>query len=238
MSRVWTLLSPLIASAALVSFGGCGGERRRTASAAEPTLSGIDTTRSPKTERGALITKTIPPGQSVRGDGDVDNPGDIDGNGDVDPEDGDSDYPTPDSYRFPDADDIAIVDYGHAADPIQSVDIARVAQRFFAAAVAGHGAAACALMRPAFARAIPEDYGGGAGPSYLRAGTTCPATMTLLFVHSREELGEPVKILGMRVDRHIAYVVVGSMKMRASYIQFEQAHGGWYVQQLFAQPLS
>jgi hypothetical protein len=191
----------------------------------------------PAAERGTLITSRIPPGQRVRGDGDADNPGDIDGNGDIDPEDSDSDYPVPESYRFPDTDDRATFLYGHSPSVVERAAISRIVKRYYAAAMAGEGAVACSMLLPAYAHSIPEDYGQDGGPSYLHGGKTCAAVMSMLFKHSHEELAEAVYIAEVRVDHATAQVVLASRKMRASSISLTHGTGSWKVQEMLGQPL-
>jgi hypothetical protein len=234
------LAALLPASAALVlALGGCGSTQRprRTTPPTTSSLPGINTSLPPTEERGQLITSRIPPGQRFRGDGDADNPGDIDGNGDIDPEDSDSDYPVPESYRFPDSDDRATFLYGHSPSAAERAAISGVVKRYYAAATADEGAVACSLMPPTFARSVPEDYGQGAGPSYLRGGKTCAAVMSMLFKHSHEELVEAVYIAEVRVEHATAQVVLTSRKMRASSISLTHSAGSWKVQALLAQPL-
>jgi hypothetical protein len=236
LSRLAALLVPSAALA--LAVGACGSSQPlRKPRPATSSLSGIDTSLAPTAERGQLITNRIPPGQRFRGDGDADNPGDIDGNGDIDPEDSDSDYPVPESYRFPDTDDRATFRYGHSPNVAERAAISGVLKRYYAAATAGEGAVACSLMVPSFARSIPEDYGQGAGPSYLRGGKTCAAVMSMLFGHSHEELAETVYIAEVRVEHATAQAVLTSRKMRASSISLTHSAGSWKVQALLAQPL-
>ena len=239
-SRLRSLLCVVAAlTATVVDASGCGAtsspRKPRTASSSLP---GIDTALPSTAERGTIVTSAIPAGQRDRGDGDADNPGDIDGNGDVDGEDADSDYPVPGSYRLPDADDRATFDYGHTPVPAQRREISSLVERYFAAARAEDGAHACALLSPSLARSVPEDYGRGAGPAYLRGGKTCAAVMSMLFKHSHGELAEPVDIVEVRVDGTRAQVVVSSRTLRASRILLHRDRRAWEVRELLGVPLT
>ena len=178
MRRAARLLPVLLASAPIaVGAGGCGDTGTRVPSSS--------TTAGAATETGPITTRTIPPGQSVRGDGDVDNPRDLDGNGDRDRtstgigHDGDSDGPLPASYRFPDADDRATFNYGRRPSAAEGRAVAGVLARYYAAASSGDGATTCSLLRPSLARSLPEGYAGTVGPDYMRGvAKTCAAVLT------------------------------------------------------------
>jgi hypothetical protein len=214
----------------------CGGTRAGTRS----TIS-----FSPPTTEARFTTTTssvIPPGQALRGDGDADNPNDIDGNGDSDRfspggTDGDSDSPTRASYDLPDHDDKATYAYGHRPSAATASAIAILVKRYYEAASAGDGSAACAMMAPSFARSVPEDYGQVSGPSHLRGGKTCPAVMSLLFEHIRQQLAETITVLQVRVEGSTAQVVFSSRKMPASSIFLARQGGSWKVVQLLGGPL-
>jgi hypothetical protein len=219
-----------------LAAGGCGGSAGKPRTTASQSLPGINTSLPPNTERGTITTSTIPPGQRLRGDGDADNPGDTDGNGDIDPEDDDSDYPVPESYRFPDADDRATFAYGHAPDAAVQSTIIETVKRYYAAAAADEGEAACRMLPAAIAGSVAESYGQG-GPSYLHGAKTCGAVLTLLFRHAHEELMEAVDIVEVRVDHAEAQVVLSSRKMRASSIFLIRYRNAWKVRELLGQPL-
>ncbi len=233
--RLPAALAALAGCAALaLGAGGCAGSahaRSHAARVATSTIPGIETSRSPKEERGTIETSSIPPGQRVRGDGDADNPGDTDGNGDIDPEDEDSDYPTAESYRFPDADDRATFAYGHAPGARERASIASVVERYFAAAAADDGARACALLLPSFAATVAESYGVGDGSALVRDGRSCAAVIGLLLRRYRGELAEAISVVEVRVAGRDAQVVFSSRRMPASYILLARHDGSWWVTQ-------
>jgi hypothetical protein len=227
--------------AAALGFGGalgalagaCGGApgadgRRQAANVA---AFGVTTT-----------SNVIPPGQPVRGDGDADNPTDIDGNGDSDSAavggaDQDNDSPTRASYDFPDADDRATFTYGHAPSAMDVRAIVRLVKRYYAAAAAGDGGRACALMLPAFAISVGQDFGRGNGPTYLGAGTNCPSVLELEFAHVRGELTEAVRVFSVRVHGIRAQAIVSSRRLRASSIDAVRQGGVWKIDALVGVPL-
>jgi hypothetical protein len=193
-----------------------------------------------------LTTSAIPPGQSVRGDGDADNPSDIDGNGDNDlkttsvdhaTSDGDNDNPTPASYRYPDLDDHAVLSYGEAPSVLVSRKIAGLIRAYYRAAADADGSTACVLIVPSVARSVPEDYGSGAGPSYLRGGKTCAAVMTMLFKHDHPELSTPPKLMSIRVKGDEGQVVLASRVLSANLLYLRRQAGLWRVEELLGEPL-
>lgn len=225
----------MLSLSALVSLcaGGCGGGGKAGTQPVSSTF-----TAEVRTETD-VTTHTIPPGQPFRGDGDADNPGDIDGNGDIDPSrDRDNDYPTRNSYKFPDADDSATFAYGHRPRPSEERTIANVVKRYYTDGVSGDGAAACSLMEPVLARTAAEAYGGRGGTSYLRGAKTCAAIVLKLFQYFREELAEAIRVVEVRVQGSRAQAVLASRKMRASSIFLSRQAGGlWRIQQLLGLPL-
>lgn len=239
------LLSVLFASGLLVALtSGCGDASKTTGSSASSSSSSSSTTTTSSSIASHsetstdLTTSAIPPGQSLRGDGDTDNPSDIDGNGDVDPgKDNDDDYPTAASYKFPDTDDKATFTYGHAPSVAEARALTSVVKRYYAAASAGDGAIACSLLLPAFARSVAETYGGVGGPAYLRGGKSCQAVMSMLFKHDREQLSEAITVVKVRVQGSTAQVVLSSRKMRASVVVLTRQAGSWRIGELIGQPL-
>ncbi|MFZ2114906.1 MAG: hypothetical protein WAU77_14380 [Solirubrobacteraceae bacterium] len=213
----------------------CGGSRDIPRSA--PGASDSSTTGAPTT----ITSSAIPPGQSLRGDGDADNPSDIDGNGDNDTAatggpDRDNDSPTRASYDFPDRDDKVTFAYGHPPSATVGRAISTVVKRYYAAASMDDGAAACSLLIASLAHAVPEDY-GQAGPSYLRGGKTCQAVLSMLFQHFHEQLTEAVTVVEVRVEDSDAQVVFSSRKMPASHIFLVGQGHSWKVSALIGQPL-
>jgi hypothetical protein len=237
MREVNLLAARLLAALALgavlaLGVAACGDAKKATGSTALSSS-------APGSGSVPIITSSvIPPGQSLRGDGDSDNPSDIDGNGDEDgSNDGDDDNPTRASYRLPDADDRAMFAYGHPVNAAQTRTLSAIVKRYYAAGAKGDGAAACSLLGPSVASSLPEDYGGVSGPPYLRGGRSCQEIMSKLFRHFRGELGEAITVLRVRVKGAEARVLFSSRKMRASAMSLRREGGSWRIQELIGQVL-
>jgi hypothetical protein len=230
-----TTRSPRILCA-LFALGaaGCGAGK---AGERSPTAARVATVNASTPGTSTTITtSTIPPGQHLRGDGDADNPGDIDGNGDIDPEDEDSDYPVPNSYRLPDRDDARIFAYGRRPSAADARAVAGVVERYYADVSAGDGRGACALLTSSLAGAASSDYGQIVGSSH-RPAQTCEAFLSTLARHAPEQLAEPNALVDVRVEGARAQVVLSSRKMRAGNISLIRQGGAGKLQQLLAQTL-
>jgi hypothetical protein len=216
----------------MLGAAGCGGAHSGSVGGGSEALATTKDNFTP------LTTKAIPPGQSLRGDGDVDNPGDIDGNGDQDGnKDADSDNPTPNSYKLPDKDDTIVFRYGHRPGAAVERAIASTVKRYYAAASTGDGAAGCSLLVPKIVSGVIEGEGKGARPSYLEGFKGCAAILSALFRHSREELTEPITVVDVRVNGNMAEVVLSSRKMPASETSLLREAGSWRVFRPLGQPL-
>lgn len=88
-----------------------------------------------------------------------------------------------------------LVDFGHAASAAERHTITTLIKRYYTAAAAGDGAAACSMLYRSFARAVPEDYGTSPpGPSYIQA-KTCSGALTKLFAHFHGQIAAEFPIL-------------------------------------------
>lgn len=233
-----SLLALLPAVLIALGAGACGGVLKDGGSAAHPVSESSEASAQPT----ATTSSVIPPGQSLRGDGDADNPSDIDGNGDSDSAsvggpDNDNDAPTRASYDFPDSDDRAIFVYGRPPSAVTRRAITNLVKRYYAAASSDDGAAACPMISPGLAGSVAEDYGQAPGPSYLRGGRTCPAVMSKLFQHYRGQLQEAITVVAVRVDGGEAHTVISSRRMPASVVFLVRRVGSWRLQELLGQPL-
>jgi len=179
----------------------------------------------------------VPPGQAVRGDADSDNPRALDGSPDIDTTDVDDDSSTPQSYRYPDADDAATLAYGAPADGRLREVIAAAVARYYVAAAQRDGATACSLLSARIAGSVASDYGASVWPARARAGKTCMATMSKIFANEHALLGSPAQVLSVRVKGSRGQVVVGSRRMPASRLVVERVNGVWRLMAPFANPL-
>lgn len=174
--------------------------------------------------------------RSVMGDGDGDNPGDVDGDNYADG-DPDNDSRTSESYRYHDKDDDPFLHYGHPAGAADARAVAAVVKRYYAVAGAGNGTAACSLLSSGLSTSVPEDYGRGAGPSYLRGGRTCPAVMTTLFHHFHNQLAGPVEVTDVRVKGSQAHAMLGSPTMPAGMLVLAREGRAWRLEELLGRVL-
>lgn len=134
-------------------------------------------------------------------------------------------------------DDASIYVYGHAASVAEGRAITAVVNRYYALAAAKKGERACSLLFSTFSRSVAEDYGQGAGPSYLNGGKTCGAVLSLVFNHYRYQLAGAIEVIGVRVKRHHAYALLRSMTLPYRYIQLERERSTWKIADLVGSEL-
>jgi predicted small secreted protein len=231
MKALLVFLASVMLSLSTSACGGTGDDARSTSHASSNTATTRGVTTNP--------SNTTPTGPSFLGDGDGDNPRDVDGDDahNDGSEDHDDDNPTPESYAYHDKDDDETLGYGRAADRADTHAITNVVERYYAAGTSDDGRVACSLLISNLARSAREDYGEGAGPSYLRGGKTCSAIMSTLFKHFRGELAGPSKVTGVRVKGNQAEALVGSRTMPASYIMLEREGRVWRIEELLGATL-
>jgi hypothetical protein len=218
--------------------GACGGAGKGTSSASQASSNGA---AGGATAGAAGSASGAAQGQGeFRGDGDDD-----DGRGETSISEGgrlDSDADSDNDYRdiasrgYHDKDDSVISAYGQEAGATDRQALTAAVKRYHAAAVAGDGARACAMIKASFAKAIPEDYGRPSNPAYLR-GTTCSAVMSGLFKHEHRALSAAFEVTGVRVAGRRAYILLGSRTTPASYLILEREGGAWQVVGLLGAPL-
>jgi hypothetical protein len=238
-------MRPLSALLAIATFsagaGACGGSAARVAGSRFHTSSIAATSISPTGKTASSITQAQPPAhrstQPYLNDGDQDGIGDEDGdnNSDID-NDAALDYKTDENGKYRDGDDADTLVYGQTAGATDRQAITAVVKRYYAAATAGDGQRACAMIIPSLVKAVPEDY-GQLGPSYLRGGKTCQAVMARLFSHFHSELTAPVAVTGALVNGDHALALLGSARMPASYITLQRQRGGWTINALLGNAL-
>jgi hypothetical protein len=196
---------------------------------------GISACAAEKRDVGAVGVASTAEG-SFKGDGDGDNPKDLDDDEEVD-NDIDDDTKTRESQNYHDKDDNTFLGFGSAAGGSLALKLKTFVGRYYASSRAGNGVAACAMILPAIARSVPEDYGSGAGPTYLRGGKTCPAVLSRLFAYLRDELAGAINVTSARVDRNMALLMIGSLTAPAGYVTLERQRGAWYVVGLLGEAL-
>jgi hypothetical protein len=160
-----TLLALLAIALLSVGVDACGGAAKGTGSTS--TSSSSATTASP----AKTAASTAPARALTKADVDKDN-----------------DIGAP----FDDNNHEALT-YGHAANATDTRAVSEMVKRYYAAALRGDGATACAMIVSSLAKAVVEDYGPGSpGPEYLRSGKTCPAIMALLFKYLHAQFSAEV----------------------------------------------
>jgi hypothetical protein len=222
-------LTPLAVVGLVFAISSCGGDSSKSSTGGTPAHNHVTGPHS-----YAWTTQ-----RHLLGDQDDDEPAGMDRSerlGDADA-DNDHDYAENASKGYIDGDDSAALDYGHAPNTATERKIAAVATRYFVAAARGDGASACSLIVPTMAQAIPEDYGGVAGPSYLRGSSTCAAAMSRLFMHDHAQLASAMKVTGVRIDGGLALALVGSHTVPAGYVDMTLIRGAWRISDLLSTPL-
>lgn len=178
-------------------LGACGSSAKTTSSPSDTGTTVVSTVTAP--------TETTPAPVETRADADHDNdihaPGDDTRNG-------------------------STLDYGHAADSSDNRAITALIKRYYAAAEAENGAAACSMLYSVFAEGVPEDYGQSPPSQPYMRGSTCPAVMTLLFKHLHPQLALEVpklQVARVRLVEHRGLVVLhfGALPEREIYIERE-----------------
>ena len=172
-------------------------------------------------------------------DGDNDSYGDADNDNNEDNDNDNSEDHKPDeNVYYHDGDDNSLVSSGHPATTDDRRAIVALVGRYRAVASASDGAKACSMIVASLAKAVVRDFGqGSAGPPYLKAGTTCPTVIALLFEHFHTRLTAPTKITGVRVNGNHAIALLGSKTAPASAITFQRENDTWMVNGLIEEPL-
>jgi hypothetical protein len=172
------------------------------------------------------------------------NDGDAEKNHDSDPDDKSVDHEDHDAdssgeYEegngngdYHDGDDASSVGFGQAANATDERAITTLVKRYYAAAAAGNGPTACSMMASTIARSLPEEYGEGAGPAYLRGARTCEAIVTRVFDHAGAQLKGAMDVTGVRVAGAEAIALLGSHTMSASKISVHMEDGTWKIDAL------
>lgn len=135
-----------------------------------------------------------------------------------------------------DADDNAILDFGHAATPRQRSELVTMIRRYYVVAAAGEGAKACAMFYSATAREVlteQDDWGV--------SGTTCATVMSKIF-HRRHRwivaALNSLKVVRVRTDDLNAFMV---LRVAASPLarEFSARHvaGAWKVTKPLDSPM-
>ncbi len=141
----------------------------------------------------------------------------------------------PEGYR--DADDLDTLRVGHPMSPSETKTIEALVRRYYAVAITGNGAKACAMMDRGYAHAVPVDY-GRFGPPYLHGAKTCAAALTLEFKDLRSQITTAIEFTAVHqesADR--AYALFGSKTTPASFLGVDRENGVWKIGGLLGTPM-
>ena len=134
-------------------------------------------------------------------------------------------------------DDQRTREFGKAASPEDTKAVIALVRRFYAAAAAGDGAAACSLMAPSLARdAGLSEAAEAAHPPVPGApnlhGDPCPTVMSLLFKEDHEQLvaeSATLVVTGVRVEGAHGLALLGFKTMPERWILVAREHGAWTI---------
>lgn len=141
---------------------------------------------------------------------------------------------TSDATRIQSEED-EVLDFGHPANPADRQAVTTLVKHYYAAAAAENGAAACSLVLPSVANTVPEDYGEGAGPRYLRGGKTCHEVLTRMFIHLHQRLASDdatMKVTHVRLKTRGGYAVLRFRSPPEREITVVHEGGTWKVSSL------
>ena len=130
-------------------------------------------------------------------------------------------------------DDNHISIYGHQATEPDKRAITALVNRYYVAAAADDGAAACSLIYSTLAKSVPEDYGQPPGLPTLR-GKTCPVVMSKVFKHvPRQSTADfaTTKVTGIRLNGEHGFVQLSSRTIPTGelFVEREGGSGSWKV---------
>jgi hypothetical protein len=150
---------------------------------------------------------------------------------------GDEDRDNQGQTAYLDGDDGSVRYFGHAASARDTRAITTLVRRYYAAAAAGDGVGACALIFYIVTETIPEEYGRAPGPLYLRGATSCQAVLSRVFKHFHARLTAPLTVTAVRVNGDRADAMLSWTTLPAGFIETRREGGGWKVNSPLATPL-
>lgn len=114
--------------------------------------------------------------------------------------------------------------------------IAALVERYYAAAMAEDGAAACRLLYRPRAEAVPGSEGSSPAPPGLHE-RECAAVMSKLFKRFHKQFsaeGIRLKVISVRITLNRGAVQIGSGGMKPyHYIMVHRERGAWKIDMLF-----
>jgi hypothetical protein len=145
--------------------------------------------------------------------------------------DNDSDNRT---HSYYDDDDSGVRRFGHPAGTGDRRAVEGLVKRYFTAASAEDGAAACSMIVSIFAKSVPEDLGRPPGPVYAR-GSTCATVMSKIFAHYHRQLAIHAATLrfgGVRVSGGKGVAVLAFKGLPGRQIHVAQEKHVWKMDAL------
>jgi hypothetical protein len=144
-----------------------------------------------------------------------------------------------------DGDDRSIRDYGRVGSAAERASIADVLRRYYAAASAGWGAAACRLMAPSLAndsrlaRLLPSAYRPSARSSVFQ-GKDCAGVESLLFDINRDQArveSATLRVTEVRILGAHALAVMRFKTIGERQTDLARTDRGWMLDALVDSPL-
>jgi hypothetical protein len=126
--------------------------------------------------------------------------------------------------------------FGHPASTSDTRAITTLIKRYYAAADAENGPEACSLLYSSLEEEVPEDYGQSPpGPPYMH-GTTCAASMTLLFKHFHPQISvelPKLTVARVRLIEHHGIVILHFGTLPERQIAVHREGHTWKVSSIF-----
>jgi hypothetical protein len=192
-----------------LSAGACGGTSNNAASASEAASRRADRRRAAHPSGEAIYARTW-----REQDRDKDN-----------------DF----SAAADDTNHYSTFHFGHEASPSDRRAIEALVRRYYAAALAGDGKAACSLLYSTFAEAVPEDYGSYSFGEIYTRGKTCPEVLTKLFGYRHAPLSTEVprlRVVAVRLQHAYGMVVLGFRGLPDRQIPVQRERRTWKIEAL------
>ncbi|MGH2911044.1 MAG: hypothetical protein ACRDJ3_01065 [Solirubrobacteraceae bacterium] len=131
-----------------------------------------------------------------------------------------------------DDDEIFLATYGREADRVDKRTITAMVKRYYAAAVAGEGAKACALLLPSLVKATVEVHGQVVNGS-AAYDSACAPIMTSMFKRQHQELladeVATMRVLDVHVKRNMGVVVLGFRRVPERVILIAREGTNWMI---------
>lgn len=205
----------------------CGGQ------SVDPTSA----SRAKSTEgHSSASSSAFPVPRKAFGDYDKDDYGagdDADNDDSHTPKDRDNDSDNPTGSYF-DGDDRHVLDYGRAVSIPERRAIAGLVKRYYAAAAAGDGTAACKMLVASLANSVAEDLGRPPGPDYLR-GDSCDAVMSKVFELNHAQLSAynaEFDVAAVRSEHDSGVVVMDFKGLPGRSLLIRREQGAWKIGEL------